>query len=98
MNYNTRIVLSAVMLLGLFSTMGCTTTSTDPIRVEQDYGNSVRHMIQAQTYNPEAAENPPLEPPEGIDGPKGRRVLETYRTDVSKPKEVERPIRLDIGR
>ncbi len=73
-------------------------TSTDPVRVEEDFGNSVRNMIQAQTYNPDAARNPPSEPPTVLDGPKGSKVLDTYRGDVSDPQKTERPIQLDIIR
>jgi type IV pilus biogenesis protein CpaD/CtpE len=62
---------------------GC--NSTDPVRVEQDFGNSVHHMIQAQIYNPQAARNPSTIPPAALDGPMAGEALKVYRTDVAKP-------------
>lgn len=73
-------------------------TYSDPVRVEQDFGKSVRNMIKAQTYNPEASRHPPVGPPEGLDGNRGNRALETYRGDVAKPEEVKQPIQINIGR
>lgn len=71
-------------------------TSTDPVRVEQDFGNSVRHMVSSQLYDPAAALNPAVEPPTEFDGNKGEGVLESYRNDVAQPKQVERPIAINI--
>lgn len=89
-----RTLWWAIAVVGLLS--AC--TSTDAVRVEEDFGNSVRNMIQAQTYNPEAARNPPSEPPTVLDGPKGGKVLDEYRGDVSDPQQTERPIQLEILR
>jgi ABC-type oligopeptide transport system substrate-binding subunit len=83
-------VLSAALLL-----TAC--TRSDPVRVEEDFGNSVRNMVKAQTYNPEASRHPPVDPPKRLDGTKGNRALETYRGDVARPAEVEQPIRINIG-
>ncbi len=85
-------IMRWAFVVGLLS--GC--ASTDAVRVEEDFGNSVRNMIQAQTYNPDAARNPPSEPPKVLDGTVGRRVLETYRGDVAPPRKTEQPIQLDV--
>jgi type IV pilus biogenesis protein CpaD/CtpE len=53
--------------------------STDPVRVEEDYGKSVRHMIDAQLADPQAARNPSAELPGGLDGGKGDKAIEAYR-------------------
>jgi hypothetical protein len=72
-------------------------TYSDPVRVEQDFGNSVRNMVKAQTYNPEASRHPPVDPPKTVDGTRGNRALETYRGDVARPEEVKQPIQINIG-
>ncbi len=72
-------------------------TWSDPVRVEQDFGKSVRNMIEAQTYNPQASRHPPVDPPEVLDGTVGNRVLETYRGDIAKPEVVQQPIRINVG-
>jgi hypothetical protein len=84
------VSLSAALLL-----TAC--TWSDPVRVEQDFGKSVRNMVKAQTYNPEASRNPPVGPPKGLDGTRGNRALETYRGDVAQPEVIDQPIRINIG-
>lgn len=59
--------------------LAATACSTDPVRVKQDFGNSVRHMIEAQTANPEAARHPSAELPGGLDGARGEKVIEAHR-------------------
>ena len=71
-------------------------TYSDPVRVEQDFGKSVRNMVKAPTYNPEASRHPPG-PPEGLDGNRGNRALEAYRGDVANPEEIKQPIQINIG-
>jgi hypothetical protein len=88
--------IATTMIISLAALMlGC--TANDPVRVEQDFGNSVRHMVDAQTYDPHAAERAGTEPPTELDGQKGQRVLGTYRGDAAKPEEVRRPITIDVG-
>lgn len=79
-----RGILAFVATFGLLLATGC--THSDPVRVEQDYGNSVRHMLNAQIYNPEAAEHPIIDPPRPLDGEKAEAVIRSYRSDVPKPE------------
>jgi type IV pilus biogenesis protein CpaD/CtpE len=74
---------------------GCDTTGMT--RLEEDFGNSVRHMVRVQTYNPEAAERPSTEPPTEMDGERAGAVLEAYRTEVGKPGEVDKPLIINVG-
>ncbi len=78
--------------------VGCASTaSTDPVRVEDDFGHSVKQMIDAQTYNPKAAKKPASEPPEGLDGVQGEAILKTYREDVGSPESVREDVRIDVN-
>lgn len=62
------------------------------------YGEAVREMIQAQTYDPAAASNPPALAPEAGDGERIRNAIETYRKDVAKGSdEVKQSIIFDVG-
>ncbi|MEQ1438728.1 hypothetical protein AAG565_05135 [Fontimonas sp. SYSU GA230001] len=61
------------------------------------FGSSVRQMIQAQIYNPAAAENPPAQAPDGIDGPRAENVLQTYRADVDKPARAHEAIQMQVA-
>lgn len=60
--------------------------------VENDFGNSVRNMVSSQTYDPQAAENPPQGVTEGLDGQKAGLGLETYRTEAGTGTAVRAPI------
>jgi hypothetical protein len=63
-----------------------------PTATEQNFGSSVRNMIELQTAEP-------AEPALGMDGQKAEAVLESYRQDVAKPKEVNRDIiQINLGR
>ena len=74
---------TAVTLLGLAIVMsiGC---STEPKRVEADYGNSVNQMVQAATYNPEAAASTESIPVYGMDGKRAMNTLDAMRTDTEQ--------------
>jgi len=74
---------------------GCDTTGMT--RTEEDFGNSVRHMVRMQTYNPDASLRPSTEPPTEMDGQRAGTVLETYRTEVGKPAEVQKPLVINVG-
>lgn len=69
----------------------------EPTRVDENFGNSVRHMVEVQTYNPEAARKPSTEPPTAMDGEKGGAVLDSYRSAVGRPSEIHKPMVMDIG-
>ncbi len=89
------LAFSPMIMLAALLAAGC--ASTDPTRVEEDFGKSVRHMVKAQTLNPQAAENPATDLPSGIDGQKGDAILEAFRADVAKPGEVAKPIKVNAG-
>ena len=74
---------------------GCDTTGMT--RTEQDFGNSVRNMVKMQTYNPDASRQAASEPPTQMDGERAGVVLESYRTEVGKPADVQKPIVINVG-
>lgn len=86
------------MLVGLATTAGllaaCSTNTPTP--TERDFGNSVRNMIEAQTYDPSTLGSPSTETPEGIDGRRLEAVLDVYRTDVAKPESVSDEIVINV--
>lgn len=61
------------------------------------FGSSVRQMIQAQTFDAQAADNPSDQPPSGIDGIRAESVMKTYRADVDKPARAQEPMQVRIG-
>lgn len=78
-----------VLLIG-----GC--ASSEPRRLDAQFGNSVAAMIEGQTYNPYAAAAGP-EPVMGLDGEKSEGNLEAYRQDVQKKTQVQNVINIGVG-
>ena len=82
--YNATFLLPALLVF----VAGCEST---PTATEQNFGASVRHMIEVQT-----AQTNKTDP--GLDGQKAEAVLDAYRKDVAKPKDVERDlIQIKLG-
>jgi hypothetical protein len=87
------IAITCIMQGALLA--GCDTTGMT--RTEEDFGNSVRHMVRMQTYNPDASARPSTEPPTEMDGERAGAVLESYRTEIGKPADVDKPIVINVG-
>lgn len=84
--------LRVVAITGsLFAAAGC---ASGPSAVENDFGNSVRHMTQAQIANPSApTDNDPID---HGDGPRINAALEVYRKSVSDPKDIKQDITIGV--
>lgn len=79
------------LVIAALALSACATT-------DDDYGQSVRQMVQAQTFDPAAASNPPELPPEVTDGARLQNALDVYRKDVAKGNtEVKQPVVFEIG-
>ena len=90
MSLNNSFIRNIIFLLPLTLVLftGCEST---PTATEQNFGASVRNMIELQTTQP-------AETALGLDGQKAEAVLESYRQDVAKPKDVERDIiQINLG-
>ena len=77
---NTVMTVGKTVLLGLaFSTLlsGCATPTS-----EDDFGNSVRRMIEAQKYIPPEQQGHDLPT---LDGGKAETAINQYRSDTKSP-------------
>ena len=90
--YNTLV--AAVIGLAIGVSTGC---STEPERVEADYGNSVRQMVQASTYDPEAAASTESVPVMGLDGKRAMRSLDAMQTDTERVEDFNDIIDVQLG-
>lgn len=72
-----------IVVIGLLqvSLAGCI---SDANYVEDDFGTSVRQMVDAQIYDPAAASQPDLIPPLLIDGEVVGTTVEGYRQDAKR--------------
>ena len=79
-------VLLSISLMGL---AGCAEWSSTPARVEADYGNSVRSLVNNQIYNPDKAQHPAALLPNGMEGNKADTILQkAYRQDIGNPSNI----------
>ncbi len=69
-----KIILSVGSLV-LLAVAGCSAGVVD-----DDYGDSVRNMVQKQTYNPNAEAQASVLPKEGLMGDKAAAAMKTYRS------------------
>jgi uncharacterized protein YcfL len=91
---NYRGLIGTLLLAAMLA--GC--VSTEPERVEADFGNSVNQMIQAQTHNPEAAARTESIPVKEMDGEMAVSTLEALRKDTARDKEtINNVINVEIG-
>ena len=79
----TFLGVTILAIAGVTST-GCI---SEPKRVEADYGNSVNQMVQAATYNPEAAASTESIPVMGMDGKRAIRALDAMQTDTERVED-----------
>lgn len=83
------IAAAASLMLG-----GC----SDTPRADADYGKSVQQMVEAQTYDLNAARNPPPLAPASGDGARLKNALDENRKDVAKgSKDVQKSIVFEVG-
>ena len=74
------LIMASVLLTGC---------NSEPKRVEADYGNSVTQMIQASTYNPEAAASTESKPVIGMDGKRAISTLDAMQTDTKRVEDFD---------
>jgi type IV pilus biogenesis protein CpaD/CtpE len=67
-----------------------------PTLTEQNFGVSVRQMIEAQTYDPSALTTPSTETVDSSDGRRLENVLDVYRTDVARPEAANQDIVISV--
>ncbi len=90
-------LIVSLALLGSAALLGCETEETP--HFDSMLGKSVAHMIQAQTYDPKAAADPPALAPETGDGPRLKNAVDASRKDVGTGTEsVERSHEFDVGK
>jgi hypothetical protein len=72
---------------------GCASYGNPP---DQPMGSALQQMQQQQTAYP-AAGVINADRMADLDGPKGEKVLSTYRADVSEPQAIQNAIQVNIG-
>jgi type IV pilus biogenesis protein CpaD/CtpE len=92
MHMNTTKHISALVAGAALLAAGC---ATGPEAVEKDFGNSVRHMRQAQIANPSApVDNNPID---HGDGQRINGAIDAYRQGVVEPSSVKEDLIIGVS-
>jgi type IV pilus biogenesis protein CpaD/CtpE len=86
-----------VALISALVPLLLTACGSQPSRVEQNFGNSVRQMVRAQTANPDASANPPTQATNETDGQMLEGALEGYRGDTAQRGTVGGALDVGVG-
>ena len=88
-------ILISQLLIAVVLASGCSPQPTVPVA---QLGDSVRSVMGNQIHDPEAAINPDPNAVEGGDPYRLDAVLDAFRSDVSKPQDVQQPIVINTQR
>jgi hypothetical protein len=92
-----RYLTVALALAGTALLPACETSDTP--HLDAQLGKSVAHMIEAQTYDPRAATDPPALAPEVGDGERLKNAVDASRKDVGTgTQSVEQQHAFDAGK
>lgn len=70
----------------------------DTPKADRAYGKAAMQMVEAQTFDPAAAANPPALAPDTGDGARLKNAVDEYRKDVAKGSEdVKQSIVFQVG-
>jgi non-homologous end joining protein Ku len=87
MTFRTIATMAALIVLA-----SCSSTS----QVEDEYGESVRQMINAQVYDPATLSNPSAKPVEGADPDMVNNAVQAMREHVAAPEKVGEDLVLHV--
>lgn len=89
-----RGLFSTLFLLLPFVLGSCGTS--DPTRVEEDFGYSVKKMIEQQTIDPDEPVIAGANSIDGLDGQSVANTLESYRAEQKRREARNSPTRLNL--
>lgn len=81
----------------LLPALWLTACATEPTMTEENFGDSVRQMIRAQTYDPSTLTSPSTEAIDSTDGQMLEGALKAYRETVADPASVGNEISIGVG-
>ena len=94
MNKTRTATISIAPILAALLVAGCANQET---LTERNFGESVRNMIQAQTYDPSTLSNPSEEAIDETDGQMLEGALESYRSTTADPDTVGGDLVISVG-
>lgn len=89
---NQKQINAAVLVAVTLSIASCATS-----RVETNFGDAVNSNMEAQMYDPLAANRPSTETPLGTDGMRMEAVMESHRGETGNGESVSQPIVISVG-
>ncbi len=84
------------LLSGCLLLSACNDGNYKPNTVDQHFGLAYKQVTQAQILNPEAAQNPPLDPSKTMDGYAGQNTIDAFREGYSTVEDTQN-ISINVG-
>jgi hypothetical protein len=85
------------LLAGAVLLTACADGRYEPQMLDKSFGQSVKHVYQAQLANPEAAANPPANSPRKMDGYAGVNTMRDYRRAFGQDVDSVQGMTINIG-
>ena len=89
-----NLILTCLLLIAVASSGGCSRQPTIP---GEEFGGTVRNVMDNQIHDYEAALHPKPDALEGIDPDRSNAALDAYRSDAGQPEKVSQPINISVG-
>lgn len=95
-----KLTISTSALMILVSScvflQGCADWRSKPVVVDENWGNSVSNMVEAQTLNPGATYKD--QPVLGIDGQKSQGTIKVYRSGTTDLRKGKESVEFDVSK
>ncbi|MGR9086421.1 MAG: hypothetical protein ACU841_05020 [Gammaproteobacteria bacterium] len=92
MNSKSFLVAGAALIV----LSACADGNYRPYRLDDNFGKTQRHMVNAQIADPEAAAHPPADSPRKTDGYAGVNTMRTFRDAFGQENQTQ-GLTINIG-
>jgi len=76
---------------------GCQEWMAEPVRVERNFGESVRVVMLDQIHDKDKATHPAAHAPDGMSGMKATKALQrSYQMDIGRPERVREMSQINV--
>ncbi len=87
-----NLILAGPLLIAIAIASGCSSQPTDA-----EFGDAVRHVMEHQIHDYDAALHPPPDAIEGSDPDRLNAVIDAYRRGAGEAQEAPPPVSITIG-
>ena len=91
-----KIQFIPALIAAAIGLAGCADGNYRMYRLDDSFGKTVNHTVQASISNPQAAAHPAADSPRSMDGYAGVQTLGTYRSSFGQNNQIQ-GLTINIG-